>query len=133
MSTVSIVTQVSPDKLLEAIEQMNPTELEQFVPRVIAIQARRRAPGLSQAESELLIKINQVLAPDVQARLNQLIVKRQAETLTPGEHKELLCLIEQSEKAEAARVEAMAQLARLRGVSLTTLMHDLGIKAPDYA
>jgi len=65
--------------------------------------------------------------------LNQLIAKRQAETLTPDEHKELLRLIEQSEKAEAARVEAMAQLARLRGVSLTTLMHDLGIKAPDYA
>ena len=133
MSTVSIVTQVSPDKLLEAIEQMDSNELERFVPRVIAIQARRRAPGLSQTESELLIKINRVLAPDVQKRLNELIAKRQAETLRPDEHEELLRLLEQSEKMEAARVEAMAQLARLRGVSLTTLMHNLGIKAPNYA
>ena len=85
------------------------------------------------SRNDLLAKINQVLAPDVQARLNELIAKRQAETLRPDEHEELLCLLEQSEKVEAARVEAMAQLARLRGVSLTTLMHDLGIKAPDYA
>lgn len=98
-----------------------------------SLQARRRAPGLSQGESELLAKINQGFPPDVQRRLNELVAKRQAETLTPGEHEELLRLIEQSEKAEAARVEALAQLAALRGVSLTKLMDDLGIKAPDYA
>ena len=98
-----------------------------------SLQARRRAPGLPQGESELLIKINQAFPPDVQRRLNELIAKRRAETLTPVEHEELLRLIEQSERAEAARVEALAQLAALRGVSLTMLMDDLGIKAPDYA
>jgi hypothetical protein len=133
MSTIPIVAQVSPDKLLEAIEKMNSAELERFVSQVIALQARRRAPGLPQGESELLIKINKAFPPDVQRKLNELIAKRQAETLTPGEHEELLRLIEQSEKAEAARVEALAQLAALRGVSLTALMDDLGIKAPDYA
>lgn len=133
MSTIPIVAQVSPDKLLEAIEKMDQAELEQFVSQVIALQARRRAPGLSQDESDLLIKINQGLPADVQTRLNELIVKRQVKTLTPDEHDELLHLIAQSEQAEAARVEALAQLARLRGVSLTTLMHDLGVTAPDYA
>jgi len=133
MSTIPIVAQVSPDKLLEAIEEMDQAELEQFVSQVIALQARRRAPGLSQDESDLLIKINQGLPADVQTRLNELIVKRQGKTLTSDEHDELLHLIAQSEQAEAARIEALAQLARLRGVSLTTLMHDLGVKAPDYA
>ena len=98
-----------------------------------SLQARRRAPGLSQGESELLAKINRGFPPDVQRRLNELIAKRQAETLTPGEHEELLRLVEQSEKAEATRVEALAQLAALRGMSLTTLMDDLGMKGPDYA
>jgi hypothetical protein len=74
-----------------------------------SLQARRRAPDLPQGESELLIKINQAFPPDVQRRLNELIAKRQAETLTPGEHEELLRLIEQSERAEAARAEALAQ------------------------
>ena len=81
----------------------------------------------------MLAKVNQGFPPDVQRRLNELIAKRQAETLTPGEHEELVRLVEQSERAEAARVEALAQLAALRGVSLTTLMGDLGIKAPDFA
>jgi hypothetical protein len=66
MSTIPIVAQVSPDKLLEAIEEMDQAELEQFVSQVIALQARRRAPGLSQDESDLLIKINQGLPADVQ-------------------------------------------------------------------
>lgn len=133
MSTIPIVAQVSADKLLEAIEKMDQAELEEFVSQVIALRARRRAPGLPQDDSDLLIRINQGLPADVQTRLNELIVKRQAETLTPDEHDELLHLIEQSEQVEAARVEALAQLAHLRGVSLTALMHDLGVKAPDYA
>jgi hypothetical protein len=74
-----------------------------------SLQARRGAPGLSQGESKLLAKINQAFPPDVQKRLNELIAKRQAETLMPGEHEELLRLIEQSERAEAARAEALAQ------------------------
>lgn len=133
MSTVQIVAQVSSDRLLEAIGQMDLAELDRLVPRVIAIRAQRRAPRLPQRESELLTRINRGLPANAQMRLNELIAKRQAETLTHDQHRELLRLIEQSEKAEAARVEALAQLARLRGVSLTTLMHDLGIKAPAYA
>lgn len=133
MSTVQIVAQVSPDKLLEAIRQMDLAELDRLVPRVIALQAQRRAPGLPQCESELLARINQGLPTNVRTRLNELIAKRQSEALTADEHKELLRLIGQLEEAEATRVEALAQLARLRGVSLTTLMHDLGIRAPNYA
>jgi hypothetical protein len=34
MSTVQIVAQVSPDKLLEAIRQMDLAELDRLVPRV---------------------------------------------------------------------------------------------------
>lgn len=133
MSTVQIVAQVSPDKLLEAIRQMDMAELDRLVPRVIALRAQRRAPSLPQRESELLTKISQGLPTNVQTRLNELIAKRQSETLTPDEHKELLRLIERSEEVEATRVEALAQLARMRGVSLTTLMHDLGIRAPNHA
>jgi hypothetical protein len=85
------------------------------------------------AESELLIKINRGLPAKVQARLNELTVKRQAERLTPEEYGELLRLTDQVEAVEAARATALAQLATLRGVSLSTLMRDLGIPDPNYA
>lgn len=38
-------------------------------------------------ESELMLKINQGLAPDIQKRFDALVAKRQAETLTPEEHR----------------------------------------------
>jgi len=133
MPTIQVEAQLSSNQLLEAASQMSLPELEQFVAQLIALQSRRKAPSLSQAESELLVKVNQDITPEMRARLNELIAKRRAEALTAKEHNELLHLTNQVEKVEAARAEALAQLARLRGVTMTTLMHDLGIRIPDYA
>ena len=88
---------------------------------------------LSKDETELLLKINQSLSAYVQQRFNELVVKRQAETLTPEEHQELLQLTDQIEKSDAKRVQYLTELARLRGTSLTALMKDLGIRPPTYA
>ncbi|CAN2042005.1 hypothetical protein GMMP15_660048 [Candidatus Magnetomoraceae bacterium gMMP-15] len=63
--------------------------------------AKRKAPSLSKKESELLFKINRGLPSKIQRRFNELTAKRQAETLTPSEHKELLKLIEQIENMDA--------------------------------
>lgn len=60
------------------------------------------------------------------------MAKRQAEILTPEEHSELLHLTEQIEKLQAQRMEYLAELARLRGTSLTALMKNLGIQMPTY-
>lgn len=118
----------------QVIEQMSLPKLDDFVSQVIELRARRRAPSVPPAESELLLtKINRGLPSGIRRRLDQLIAKRQAETLTPEEHRELLRLTDQLEAMEAERAEALTQLARLRGVSLTTLMCDLGITTPNYA
>lgn len=88
---------------------------------------------LPRAESELLLKINEGVPSDIQKRYNELIAKRQAETLTPDEYEELLRLTQQVENLEVRRVENLAELARLRGMSLTALMENLGIRPPAYA
>ncbi len=133
MSTVYVNAQLSSDQLLKAIEQLSPSELEQFVFQVIALQAQRKAPSLPHAEAEMLLKINQGVPAEVQMRYDELIAKRRAEILTPDEHSELLRLTDQIEKLEAHRVEYLTELARLRKTSLTGLMKDLGIQAPTYA
>lgn len=133
MPAVQVKVQLSANKLMEAVASMSQAELEQFLLRVIALQAQRKAPHLSAKESELLIKINRGLPPEIRTRLDRLVAKRKAQKLTSKEHQELLRLIDQLEEAEAARAEALAQLARLRGVSMTTLMNDLGIRPPNYA
>jgi hypothetical protein len=133
MSVVRVEAQLPTDELLKAVGQLSQPELEQFVFQVIALRARRKAPSLSRAESELLLKINRGAPPDAQNRYGELIAKRRAETLTPDEHNELLRLTEQMEAMQARRIEYLAKLARLRHTTLTALMKDLGIRKPAYA
>jgi len=133
MPVIQVEAQVPTDELLKAVGQLSQPDLEQFVFQVIALRAKRQAPGLPRDESELLLKINEGMPPDIQARYNDLIAKRQDETLTPDEYKELLRLTQQVEKLEVRRVEYLAELARLRRMSLTALMENLGIRPPTYA
>lgn len=133
MTTIHVEAHFSADDLLKAIEQLENTELERFVERLIDLKAQRSAPSLSEGETELLSRINQGLPSDLADRYRRLIEKRRAASLLPEEHEELLRLSDQSERLEAERVEALAELARLRGTSLTRLMSDLGIQAPPDA
>lgn len=133
MPVVQVEAQLPTDELLRAVGQLNQADLEQFVSQVIALRAKRQAPSLPRVESELLLKINEGVPSDIQKRYNDLIAKRQAETLAPDEYEELLRLTQQVEKLEARRVEYLAELARLRGTSLTALMENLGIRPPAYA
>lgn len=87
---------------------------------------------MDQTEAELLEQINQGLPPDVQQRYDELTAKRRAETLTPEEHEELLDLINRIEQADAERIQVLAELAQLRGVSVPALMDELGIRRPAY-
>ncbi len=133
MPVIQVEAQVPTAELLKAVGQLSQPDLEQFVSQVIALRAKRNAPSLPRVESELLLKINEGVPPDIQKRYNELIAKRQAEILTPGEYEELLRLTQQVEKLEVRRVEYLAELARLRGTSLTALMENLGIRPPAYA
>jgi len=133
MPIVQVEAQLSTDELLKAAGQLGRIELEQFAFQVIALRARRQAPSVSQAEAELLLKINQGLPPEVQKRYDALVAKRRAESLTSNEYNELMRLTDQIENLEARRVEYLAELARLRQTSLTELMEDLGIRPLAYA
>ncbi|BAZ51711.1 hypothetical protein NIES4103_43690 [Nostoc sp. NIES-4103] len=132
MSTVKLEVHLSSEELLKAVEQLSQPDLEQFVSQVIALQAQRKASNLPQAEAELLLKINQGIPSDTQKYYEELIVKRDAETLTNEEYIELLNLSGQIEQLQAKRIEYLSELARLRGISLTALMENLGIQTQMY-
>ncbi|XWK86255.1 MAG: STAS/SEC14 domain-containing protein [Phormidium sp.] len=132
MSTVKVEIQMSSEELLKAVSQLSLPDLEQFVAQVIALQAQRRANNLPQIEAELLLKINQGIPSNIQKQYNELVIKRQAETLTKNEHQELLNLTEQIEKLQTQRIEYLVELARIRKISLRELMENLGIQVPIY-
>ena len=122
--------QVATDELIKAVGQLDPEELEHFVSRVVVLWAQRQKTKLSPPEKKLVDTISQGLPKKLRLKYSQLVAKRQAETLTPAEHRELLRLTDQIEEAQANRVEAMVELARRRNTSLADLLKDLPIRSP---
>ncbi len=120
----------STQKLLEEARHLSLPELDRFVAELIAMRAQRLAPSLTHEESELFTTINRGFSADTQARFNELVKKRRAESITNEELNELIRLTDGAEQQNVKRIEALAELARLRGVSLTELMDTLGIKSP---
>jgi len=132
MSRMKVEGQFSSEDLLKAVGQLSQSDLKKFISQAIAIQAQRTTSSLMQRESELLLKINQGIPLDIQKYYNDLIAKKDAETLTNNEYRELLRLTEQIEKQQAQRIEYLAELASLKGISLNKLMENLGIQTQNY-
>ncbi len=132
MPTIQVEANVSTSELLQAAEQLSPAEFDSFVSAVLQLRSRRAAPQVTSGEAELLRTINQGLPDGLRRRFDELKVKRQAETLTPAEHAELLQLTEDVEHQQVARVQALSDLSQLRKTTLPKLMQDLGIQAPAY-
>jgi hypothetical protein len=122
----------SVERLLEAAQRLEPSDLRKLVAGALEIRARREATLASPRESELLLAINQGLPSSLARRLEVLSKKRRRETLTPDEHRELLGLGDEVEQREARRLEALVELAAIRQVPLTVLMGQLGLAAQGH-
>jgi hypothetical protein len=124
---------MSIDELVQAANRLNEPDLDQLIDRVMVLRAKRKSPILSQAETELLLVINEGIPPDLHQRYQTLVEKRNAETLTEEEYQVLLDLSDRIEVLAAQRAAALLKLAELRQITLMQLMDDLGIQAPSYA
>jgi hypothetical protein len=120
--------EIDVDDMLKGVAQLESDELEQIVNKLLALQAQQRAVSLSQTETDLLQQINKGLPPTVRGRYDELAVKLHEETITPAEHEDLLRLIDQIEQADVEHLRCVIVLAQLRGVSVDTLMDQLGIR-----
>ena len=85
---------------------------------------------LAAAEAELLLKINSGPPGLGWQRYHALLARNRNETITPGEHEELIAMIHTVEKANAERIANLIELARLRGVSLDSVMKRLNTSPP---
>lgn len=129
---ITIEAQLSYDKLLEAVRQLPPAELDKFQKQVAQLRAGQHNASLSKEESDLLLKVNSVSPPQSDTRYQKLLAKRQNETLTESEYQELIALSDQYEQQNVERIKHLTQLAEIRRVSLTDLMDQLEIPQPTY-
>lgn len=84
---------------------------------------------LSPKESQLLKRINASLSTIEWERYRILLGKRDAESLTEDEHAELIAFSDRIEEANARRMKAVAELARLRKTSVPALIESLGLSS----
>ncbi|MEZ4705651.1 MAG: hypothetical protein R3A44_00510 [Caldilineaceae bacterium] len=130
MSKVLVTSQIELDldEVLNGLAGLSAHELEQFVERVLSLQAHRRAPALPPQEMELLQIINNGVAAAVRKRYRELNEKLLAETISEAERAEFLAIVDQIEVADAERLNALIALAQLRALTVDQLMAQLGIQ-----
>lgn len=129
MPTIQLTADLSAEALFRAIEQLEGEELDRLVNRVLALRARRHKERIEDTEAGLRERVSCRLPSEVQQRYEELIDKRNLETLTDDEYGELLQLGDRAEAADVERVSALMELARLRQISLDQLRRDLGLSA----
>lgn len=117
----------SSEQILQEVSQFSDAALDNFFDQILRLRAERRAPHLSEQETELLLKINTPLAEQTWKRYTKLYSKMRADSISKTEYAELLQLIDVVEMDNAERIGHLAELANLRGTTLEALMKTLGI------
>ena len=121
---------VTAAEVVNAAQELSLPELETVIAQLIAVHARRAVEAGQIVEADLIRAIEDAIPPVLQQRYDQLKARRRSGTLTEAEHQEFLRLIDLVEQLDAQRLQHLAQLARLRGVSLEQIMADLGLTPP---
>ena len=129
MKRIRLQTEISLEEFLNKIEQLDTSDLQEMLTHLLREQARRKAISLSKQEADLIRAINQSLSPEAQGRFRVLQQKRQAETLSSIEQRELTELTETLEALAVARTERLIELAALRGQSLEQVQAELNLGA----
>jgi G3E family GTPase len=124
--------EVSKNDLLRGVEQLNTTDLEDFIHQILQINAKRKAVKTNKKEGELLLIINHNFNETEQTRFDELIEKRQSHTITEEELEELKSLSDYSEEIAVERVKALTELAALRGTTVRELMKSLELSPRNY-
>ena len=124
--------EVSKNDLLRGAEQLDATDLEDFIRQILQIKAKRKAVKTNKTEAELLLIITHNFNETEQNRFDELIEKRQSYTITEEELEELKTLSMYSEEIAVERVKALAELAVLRNTTVRDLMKELDVKPHNY-
>ncbi|MBC7776463.1 MAG: STAS/SEC14 domain-containing protein [Phycisphaerae bacterium] len=114
-------------ELLTSAEQLDTKELSTFSIKVSEMLAKRPRIGLPKQEARLMLRINAGLPIELLEHTAALHEKRRDENLSPSEQEELLHLSAKIEALHIERMKLLLKLAQLRGVSLRSLMNELGI------
>lgn len=124
---MNITLEVSPELegQLQQAARVQGTDVTTYL--LESARLRLRPDILPEAEASLLQIISTPLASQPRVERDVLLAKQAQRELTEEEQGSLTDLIDAVEMANAARWQALASLARLRGLSLAKIARDLEI------
>jgi hypothetical protein len=127
---VSITLPNDLEQFLQTHAQSVGIPMETLLTRTIVERwdAVRRASGLPTRETELLLRLQTLFQPEQTQEYQALIRQSDAGVLSQSDRERLLTLLEQRDHQNAERLEIVAELAGLRGVSIREMMAGLGIR-----
>ena len=128
----SVMPNMSPSQILDAVQQLPNQELDDFVQKILTFRAGKRANSLSNVETKLLKKIYRKFPTEKLSNLRQLRKKLEEENLTEIEYRDLALLSDSLEKFHAQRMKNLVELSKMRGLGLEETMAQIGIKFPAY-
>ncbi len=114
---------LSVERLLDAVERLTPAEQYEFHCR---LAVRQGANGGAAPDDAALIRAAQARLPAAaERRLRRLIARSERGRLTPTELADYQSLAQQAQRLDAARAEALAELARRRGQAVQAVQAEL--------
>jgi uncharacterized ubiquitin-like protein YukD len=128
MSQITVQTQLPFEQLIQTVEQLDASELEQLIDQAIRVQNKRKTLSLPKDQSLLLQQIAQCIPNQLQERYDLLISKRQDNSLTDEEYQELINLGEHIEAIDVKRLENLTKLATLRQMSLNSVIEEFQLQ-----
>jgi hypothetical protein len=113
---------LSIEQLLEAVDHLSPAEKREFQRRLAA----RKAPNGRPRPDAVLIQAARARLPAVaERRLKRLIARSERGQLTPRELADYQSLAQEAQRLDAARAEALAELAQRRGQSVQAVKAEI--------
>ena len=126
MSNVQGPNELTVEYLLNAVKQLPPTKLREFMQQFSEWQKQNGEED--EAVLVTLIQEYSLLPPVEQARYEKLRHKCELTTLAEHELAEYQLLLQQLEARNVKRIEALSTLAQRRGTTLRGIMAELGLK-----
>ena len=127
MSKVQIKTEID---LLSILTQLDTSELETYAKEIANLLTQRKAKSKKAKITALLQQLNEdcILPEKDIERFYQLRQKRAAQELSKKELTELFRLIDEEEGLRIKRIKILGEIATLKGISISKLTKELGIK-----
>ena len=120
--------QLTVEDLIAAVKQLSPAEFREFTQQFITWQEQHSKSANEEAMLLASIEENSRLPATEQQRYERLRQKCERKTLTDCELATYQSLLQQVEARNVKRLEALIALAQQRGMTLRSVIAELGLQ-----